>query len=76
MDLNGWKKSILLTLVLVVYLIIGAAVFYGIENDAPPPPPDFKSMYMMKVMSEKQMEGIKTGMTMAVPTVTQAYKGI
>ena len=75
MDLNGWKKDILLTIIFVVYLILGAAIFYGIENDVPPPPPDAKTMYIMKTMSEKQMEGIQKGMSMAVPQVATMYKG-
>ena len=75
MDLNGWKKNILLATIFVVYLILGAAIFYGIENDVPPPPPDAKTMYIMKTMSEKQMEGIQKGMSMAVPQVAAMYKG-
>ena len=65
----------MVSLIFAVYLIIGAAIFYGIEKDAPPPPPDFKTKFIMKTMSEKQMEGIKMGMTKALPQLTQAYKG-
>ena len=62
-------------MVFVVYLVLGAGIFYGIEKDAPPSPPDALTMYMMKVMSEKQMYGIQQGMAKMVPHITQAYKG-
>ena len=76
MKINGWKRNLLLSVVFVVYLVIGAAVFYGIEKDAPSPPPSPLTMYMMKVMSEKQMKGIQQGMTKIVPHITMAYKGM
>lgn len=75
MKIDGWKKNILLTVVFVAYLVIGAAVLYGIENDLPPPAPDRMTMLIIKAVSEKQMKGIQMGMAQAVPQVTQGYKG-
>ncbi len=74
MKLSAWKGSLLLTGIFLLYLLLGAGVFYAIEKDAEEPV-DITAMFMLKVAGEKQMKAIQTGMSKAVPQVAQAYKG-
>lgn len=74
MKLTNFTRSLLISALFTVYLLLGAGIFYAIEKDAEEPM-DRTLAFMLKVASEKQLAGIQMGMTKAVPRVTEAYKG-